>query len=73
VIVEGEEEWGVEEVLDSRRIRGRVHYLVKWRGFAAPTWELEENLADVQSIDDYHERYPQRPIPAELALMGTRA
>jgi len=39
VIVEGEEEWEVEEVLDNRRIRGRVHYLVKWRGFAAPTWE----------------------------------
>jgi len=73
VIVEGEEEWEVEEVLDSWRIRGRLHYLVKWRGFAAPTWEPEENLADVQAIDDYHERHPQRPAPAQLALMGTRA
>jgi len=73
VIVEGEEEWEVEEVLDSRRIRGRLHYLVEWRGFAAPTWEPEDNLADVQAVGDYHERYPQRPAPAQLALVGTRA
>jgi len=32
VIVEGEEEWEVEEILDSRRTRGRLQYLVKWRG-----------------------------------------
>jgi len=73
VIVEGEEEWEVEVVLDSRRIRGRPQYLVKWRGFAAPTWEPEENLAEVQAIDDYHERYPHRPAPAQFALVGTRA
>jgi len=73
VIVEGEEEWEVEEVLDSRRIRGRLQYLVKWRGFAAPTWEPEGSLAEVQAVDDYHERYPQRPAPAQLALVGTRA
>jgi len=73
VIVEGEEEWEVEEVLDSRRIWGRLQYLVKWRGFAAPTWEPEESLAEVQAIYDYHERYPQRPAPAQLTLVGTRA
>jgi len=66
VIVEGEEEWEVEEVLDSRRIRGRLQYLVKWRGFAAPTWEPEGSLAEVQAVDDYHERDPQRPAPAQV-------
>ena len=73
MIVEGEEEWEVEEVLDSRRIRGRLQYLVKWRGFVVPTWEPKESLAKLQAIDDYHERYPQRPAPAQLALVGTRA
>jgi len=38
VIVEGEEEWEVEEILDSRRMQGRLQYLVKWRVFADPTW-----------------------------------
>ena len=73
VIVEGEEEWEVEEVLYSQRIRGRLHNLVKRRGFVAPTWEPGENLADVQAVDDYHERHPQCPAPAQLALVGTRA
>jgi len=58
VIVEGEEEWEVEEILDSRRIRGRLQYLVKWTEFADPTWEPEENLTEVEAIDNYHERYP---------------
>ena len=28
VIIEGEDEWEVEEILDSRRTRGRLQYLV---------------------------------------------
>jgi len=70
VIIVGKEEREVEEVLDSRRIRGWLPYRVKWRGFAVPTWEPEENL---QAVDDYHERYPQWPVPVRLALVGTRA
>jgi len=49
VIVEGEEEWEVEEILDSRRIRGRLQYLTEWSGFATPTWEPEENPAECRS------------------------
>jgi len=48
VIVEGEE-WEVEEILDSRRTRGRLQYLLKWRGFTHPTWKPEENLAEVEA------------------------
>ena len=64
VIVEGEEEWEVDAILDSRKIRGCLQYLVKWKGFAAPTWEPEGNLTEVQAVDDYHERYPERPALA---------
>jgi glycosylphosphatidylinositol phospholipase D len=73
VIVEGEEEWEVEEILDSRRMRGRLQYLVKWRGFVDPTWEPEENLTEVEAVDTYHKRYPARPAPIRAALVGTRA
>jgi len=73
VIIEGEEEWEVEEILDSRRTRGRLQYLVKWRGFADPTWEPEENLVEVEAVDIYHGRYPERPAPIRAALVGTRA
>jgi len=73
VIVEGEEEWEVEEILDSRRTRGQLQYLVKWRGFADPTWEPEENLVEVEAVDIYHGRYPEMPAPLRAALVGTRA
>jgi len=72
VIVEGEGS-EVEEILDSRRMRGRLQYLVKWRGFTDPTWEPEENLAEVQAVDIYQGRYPERPAPVRAALAGTRA
>jgi len=78
VIIEGEEEWEVEEILDSRRMRGRLQYLVKWRGFAHPTWEPEENLTEVEAVDKYHERYPEqlapiRAAPLRATFVGTRA
>jgi len=73
VIVEGEEAWEVEEILDSRRTRGWLQYLVKWRGFTDPTWKPEENLTEVEAVDTYHGRYPERPAPIQAALVGTRA
>ena len=72
VIVEGEEEWEVEEILDSRRTRGWLQYLVKWRGFTDPTWEPEENLTEVEAVDIYHGRSPERLAPVQAALVGTR-
>ena len=44
---EGEEEYEVEEVLDSKRIgQKRVEYFVKWKGYGIgeQTWEPQENL-----------------------------
>ena len=32
-IVDGEEEWVVEEILDSRVVNWKLRYLVKWEGF----------------------------------------
>jgi hypothetical protein len=36
---DGEEEWQVEEILGSRKARGATEVLVKWTGYAQPTWE----------------------------------
>jgi len=35
VIIEGEEEWEVERILNKRRVRGKDKYLVRWKGFTA--------------------------------------
>jgi Chromo (CHRromatin Organisation MOdifier) domain len=56
-IVNGQEEWEVEKVLDSRR-RGkkkRLQYLLKWKGFleAENTWEYEEDISAEELIKEY--------------------
>jgi len=41
VVVEGEEEWEVEKILNKRKVRGKDKFLVWWKGFTAEgdTWE----------------------------------
>jgi len=35
VEVKGVEEWEVEKILNKRKVRGVVKYLVRWKGFIA--------------------------------------
>ena len=47
-IIEGEEEYEVEKVLDSKRMgrNKKLHYLIRWKGYskAHDTWEPEGNV-----------------------------
>ena len=42
VEVEGEKEWQVQEVLDSKFVRNQLRYLWKWKGYDETTWEPAE-------------------------------
>jgi len=56
-LVDGSEEYGVEKILGKRVVRrGRGHQrqvLVKWTGYADPTWEPESAFQDVTALDAY--------------------
>jgi hypothetical protein len=59
-LFDGHEEWSVEKVLCARTRAGRGkkrEVLVKWHGFHEPTWQPLEDLADVEALDDFEEKY----------------
>jgi len=64
VIIEGEEEWEVERILNKRRVREKDKYLVRWKGFTAEsdTWEGRENLKNAKEAIEEFEREYQRDM-----------
>ncbi|KAF8667767.1 hypothetical protein RHS04_09261 [Rhizoctonia solani] len=48
--IEGEEEYEVEQIIDSKRQQGKWFYLIKWKGYGPEdnSWELEELLEHSQ-------------------------
>jgi len=52
VVVEGEEEWEVEKILNKRKVQGKDKFLVRWKGFTAEgdTWESRENLQNTGEL-----------------------
>jgi hypothetical protein len=63
VEVDGEEEWEVTEILDSRMFRRRLQYLVRWTGFDDPTWEPAIAVDGLHAVEIFHQRYPDKPGP----------
>ena len=63
IIVDEEEEYAVEEVVDSRQTSDGVEYLVKWQGYGAEenSWEPKENMEECEAVDKFHLKYPGRP------------
>ncbi|MBW0470092.1 hypothetical protein O181_009807 [Austropuccinia psidii MF-1] len=61
IIIEEEDEWEISQILDSKIKRGKIWYLVEWKGFSQDpersTWEPAENLKD------FHSLYPDKPGP----------
>ena len=62
-IVDGEEEWVVEEILDSKVINRKLCYLVKWEGFGMEhnSWEPQNNLHGPERVAEFHQKNPGVP------------
>ena len=64
VEVEGEEEYVVEEILDSCLRHNKLEFLVKWEGYTNEnnSWEPEDNCKNVcNAIATFYHKYPQAP------------
>ena len=58
------EKFEVDEILDSRILRGRLENLVHWQGYnvSERTWEPARNLIHASiKVREFHQRYPTRP------------
>ena len=59
VEVEEIKEWKVEKILNKRKVRGVVKYLVWWKRFIVEhnSWEKEENLENTKEVvTDFEKR-----------------
>ena len=52
VKVEEVEEWEIERILNKRKVRGVIKYLVQWKGFIGEneSWEKEEDLENAKEL-----------------------
>lgn len=53
----GQEEWRVEEILGAKKVRGRTKLLVKWDGYAKPTWEPLSNFEETEALDKFEAKH----------------
>ncbi|KNZ80324.1 Testis-specific chromodomain protein Y 2, partial [Termitomyces sp. J132] len=54
----------VDEILDSRVVRGQLQYLVRWKGYGPEddTWEPQKNLNRAPNkLWDFHRRNAAKP------------
>ncbi|PLW43215.1 hypothetical protein PCANC_06998 [Puccinia coronata f. sp. avenae] len=62
IIIEGTNEWEVEDILDCR-VRGKqCQYLVSWKGFGPQenSWEPDQNLDNCKElVDQFNARFPE--------------
>jgi predicted GH43/DUF377 family glycosyl hydrolase len=73
VEVNGDQEYQVEGVEDSRVYRNQIQYLVRWTGYDQMTWEPANDVNGLQALDVFHDRYPQKPRPLGMVLGGPRS
>ena len=59
--------------MDSKLYRGRLRYLVKWKGWEDRpdwTWEPLSSLTHAdEAIAEYHKKHPSAPRPIDLSLL----
>jgi len=63
IVVDGEVEWEVEEILDSRWHRRRFQYLIKWKGYGRKhnSWESTSEVSAPELTAEFHRKHPRAP------------
>jgi len=70
---DGEEEYQVSGVEDSRVYRNQLQYLVRWTGYGTLSCDPAKFVDGLQAVEELHQWYPMKPGLLENALRGPRA
>ena len=63
MVINDEEEYIVDEILNARIRWNRLEYFVNWVEYDSPTWEKAKDINGLQFIERFHELYPEKPDP----------
>ena len=60
VLVNDEEQYEVEEILDSHLFRQKLQFKVKCKGYGLEdmSWEPQENIRAPRLVQDFYQRHP---------------
>ena len=65
-IKDDQEHFEVDDILDSRRIRNRLEYLIKLKGYpdSDNSWEPSSYISSRGLVKEFHHRHPTKPAPS---------
>ena len=68
-IIDDEEEYIVERILNSRMFQRWLQYLIKWKGYGTEhnSWEYASNVHAPDLIKEYYQRHPAAPHQIRFA------
>src|SRR6266700_7938013 len=72
-LIDSEEEYVVEKVLNSRMFRRRLQYLIKWEDYGTEhnTWEYSENINNtLEKVAEFHTKNPAAPHHIHAMAFG---
>jgi len=63
IVINGEAEWEVEEILDSHWHWRRFQYLIKWKGYGCEhnSWESVSEVSAPELTVEFHHKHPRAP------------
>ena len=72
VVIEGEEEWEVEKIMNKQKVQGRDRYLVHWKRCTVEedTWESRENLRNAIELVEEEEEVRQQEADEEKRVFS---